>query len=265
MAVCPCLGEGRGPSHLGWLHAITSKSRTYKSLKYYFPFVPPNINIFVSATKTAEWPYLADGDPIPSGPCSQVIETGSSACKSLNTFPLAPRPPNIIILDPASTAEWAYLGAGGVPEILGFYINFLNYCKFISIDIKNISIVKISIPLIFASIIMPPKNDNRSSRKCSSMTTSLTWTNTLNNRISPLPSSNLHFTILKFGRLWWVSLRGSLWWHLLLLILLSSWMRWFWMLWMLWLIHLWLISVTILLIPFTSLLILVHIFCNLLF
>jgi len=30
--------------------------------------VPPNMKIFVSATRTAEWPYLADGEPIPYGP-----------------------------------------------------------------------------------------------------------------------------------------------------------------------------------------------------
>lgn len=81
--------------------------------------MPPKINIFVSLTRTAECPYLAEGDPIPSGPCSQVIVTGSSACKSLNILPLAPLPPKMIILEPASTAECAYLGAGGVPEILG--------------------------------------------------------------------------------------------------------------------------------------------------
>jgi len=28
----------------------------------------------------------------------------------------------MIILDPAKTAECPYLGAGGVPDILGFYI-----------------------------------------------------------------------------------------------------------------------------------------------
>lgn len=77
----------------------------------------------MSATITAVCPYLAEGDPIPSGPWSQVIETGSRACKSRNTLPFAPRPPKKIILDPARTAEWAYLGAGGVPDILGFYIN----------------------------------------------------------------------------------------------------------------------------------------------
>lgn len=86
------------------------------------PLVPPKINILVSATNTAEWPYLAEGEPIPSGPCNQVMETGSRACRSLNTLPLAPLPPKIIIFEPAKTAECAYLGAGGVPDILGFYI-----------------------------------------------------------------------------------------------------------------------------------------------
>ena len=79
------------------------------------------MKILVSATRTAECPYLAEGDPIPSGPWSHVMVTGSNACKSLNIFPLAPLPPKIIIFEPAKTAECAYLGAGGVPEILGFY------------------------------------------------------------------------------------------------------------------------------------------------
>jgi hypothetical protein len=35
-------------------------------------------------------------------------------------LPLAPLPPKIIILEPANTAECAYLGAGGVPDIFGF-------------------------------------------------------------------------------------------------------------------------------------------------
>ena len=63
------------------------------------------MKIFVSATKTAECPYLADGDPIPYGPCSHVMVTGSKACKSLNIFPFAPLPPKIIIFEPAKTAE----------------------------------------------------------------------------------------------------------------------------------------------------------------
>jgi hypothetical protein len=78
------------------------------------------MKILVSATNTAVWPYLAEGDPIPSGPCSQVIDTGSRAWRSLKTLPFAPRPPKMIIFEPASTAECAYLGAGGVPDILGF-------------------------------------------------------------------------------------------------------------------------------------------------
>lgn len=84
------------------------------------------MKIFVSATRTAEWPYLADGEPIPYGPWSHVIVTGSSAWRSLKIFPLAPRPPKIMIFDPARTAEWAYLGAGGVPDILGF-VNLLAF------------------------------------------------------------------------------------------------------------------------------------------
>ena len=91
-------------------------------MKYSLPFVPPNIKILVYPTKTAVCPYLAEGEPIPSGPCNQVIVTGSRACKSLNILPFAPLPPKIIILEPAKTAEWPYLGSGGVPDILGFLI-----------------------------------------------------------------------------------------------------------------------------------------------
>ena len=65
------------------------------------------MKIFVSATKTAECPYRADGEPIPSGPWSHVMVTGSKACKSLNIFPFAPLPPKMMILDPAKTAECA--------------------------------------------------------------------------------------------------------------------------------------------------------------
>ena len=61
---------------------------------------------------------------MPSGPWSQVIVTGSSACRSLNILPLAPLPPKIIIFEPARTAECAYLAAGGVPDILGL-VNLL--------------------------------------------------------------------------------------------------------------------------------------------
>lgn len=84
---------------------MTSRSKTKRSLKYSLPLVPPKINIFVSLTKTAEWPYLAEGEPMPSGPCSQVIVTGSKACKSLNILPLAPLPPKTMIFEPAKTAE----------------------------------------------------------------------------------------------------------------------------------------------------------------
>lgn len=44
---------------------ITSKSKIYKSLKNYFPFQPPKINIFVPFTKLAECPNLAEGAPEP--------------------------------------------------------------------------------------------------------------------------------------------------------------------------------------------------------
>ena len=46
--------------------------------------------------------------------------TGSRAWRSRNILPLAPLPPKMMILEPAKTAEWAYLAAGGVPDIFGF-------------------------------------------------------------------------------------------------------------------------------------------------
>ena len=49
-----------------------------------------------------------------------IIVMLPSACKSLNTMPFSPFPPKIIILEPARIALWLYLGAGGVPDILGF-------------------------------------------------------------------------------------------------------------------------------------------------
>jgi hypothetical protein len=93
------------PEHTGWFHAITSKSNKNKSLKKCFPFHPPNISILDPATKEAECPNLAEGDPLPSGPWYQVIVTGSSACKSLKTTLFSPFPPKIMILDPASIDE----------------------------------------------------------------------------------------------------------------------------------------------------------------
>ncbi len=93
------------------------------------------MNILVYATRHAECPYLAEGDPIPSGPCNHVMVTGSKACKSLNIFPLAPLPPKIIIFEPANTAECAYRGAGGVPDILGL-VNLLALTSSIYVSFK---------------------------------------------------------------------------------------------------------------------------------
>ncbi len=72
---------------------------------------------------------------MPYGPWSHVIVTGSRACKSLNIFPFAPLPPKIIIFEPAKTAEWAYLGAGGVPEILGF-VNLFAFTSKIYVSLR---------------------------------------------------------------------------------------------------------------------------------
>ena len=96
-------------------------------MKKSIPFQPPKSNKFIPFTKVQEWPYLcnllwylADGEPLPSGPWYHVKVYGSKACKSLKTV-FSPFPPKIIILDPAKIAECWYLGAGGVPEILFFF------------------------------------------------------------------------------------------------------------------------------------------------
>ena len=68
MAVWPYLGEGVGPIVSGYVQAITSKSKRYKSLKNYFSFHPPKISILLPAIKFALWPNLLEGLPDPSGP-----------------------------------------------------------------------------------------------------------------------------------------------------------------------------------------------------
>jgi hypothetical protein len=89
--------------------------------------------------------------------------TGSNACKSLKILPFAPLPPKMIIFEPARTAEWAYLGVGGVPEILGFYIKRKHYCEFIGINIQDISIVEVGISFGFSRVVVTSKNDYRGS------------------------------------------------------------------------------------------------------
>ena len=58
MAIWPYLGHGAGPEQLGLVQAITSKFKTYKSLKKSIPFHPPNNNKLIPFTKVQEWPYL---------------------------------------------------------------------------------------------------------------------------------------------------------------------------------------------------------------
>ena len=58
MATCPCLGHGAGPEHFGLVQAITSRFKTYRSLKKSIPFHPPNNKRFIPFTKVQEWPYL---------------------------------------------------------------------------------------------------------------------------------------------------------------------------------------------------------------
>ena len=74
----------------------------------------------------------------------------------------------------------------------------LGLSKLIGINIKYISIIKISIALGLSGKIMSPKDNNGSTRQCCSMSTSLTWTNTLNNWICPLPSSDLQLLLREF-------------------------------------------------------------------
>ena len=61
--------------------------------------------------------------------------TGSRACKSLKILPLAPLPPKMMIFDPAKTAEWKYLGAGGVPDIFGL-VNLFAFTSRIYVSLR---------------------------------------------------------------------------------------------------------------------------------
>jgi hypothetical protein len=54
MAIWPYLGHGAGPEQLGLVQAITSKFKTYKSLKKSIPFHPPNNNKLIPFTKVQE-------------------------------------------------------------------------------------------------------------------------------------------------------------------------------------------------------------------
>lgn len=117
----PYLGVGSGPVVGGLIHAISSRSSIWRSLKKSFPFQPPNTNILFPPTKVEVWPNQAVGAHAPSGPWYQVIFTGSRAWRSLNTMFLPdPLPPKIRIQLPANTAVCPYLGFGGVPSIFGF-------------------------------------------------------------------------------------------------------------------------------------------------
>jgi hypothetical protein len=64
-----------------------------------------------------------------------VIETGSSECRSRNTTFFSPLPPKMMSLEPASTEEWPYLAAGGVPEIFGFFRVICGYMPFIIVNV----------------------------------------------------------------------------------------------------------------------------------
>jgi hypothetical protein len=117
------------------------------------PFHPPNKTKLTPFTRVQVWPYLAEGDPLPSGPWYQVSVWGSRAWRSLNTV-FSPLPPKIMIRDPAKIAECWYLGAGGVPEILFFWVK-INYAPSVCIHIQYIGIVQIFITFLFSGIIVP--------------------------------------------------------------------------------------------------------------
>lgn len=69
------------------------------------------------------------------------------------------------------------------------------FSKFVSINIKNVCIIKIGITFCFSSKIMTTKNNYWSSWKSGRMPSSGTRTYTFNNGISPLPSSDLKLSI----------------------------------------------------------------------
>lgn len=85
---------------------------------------------------------------LPSGPWYQVIVIGSNACKSLYTV-YSPLPAYIMILFPARHAVWPYLGAGGVPVVLGL-VHLLLFTSniIVSFNITNpVPSLDVSLPL----------------------------------------------------------------------------------------------------------------------
>ena len=73
--------------------------------------------------------------------------------------------------------------------------------ELICIDIKNVSIIEVSITFGLTCKIMTTKDNDGCSGKCSTMPTSGTWTDTLDDGICPLPSSHLQLPIREFTRL----------------------------------------------------------------
>ncbi len=110
--------------------------------------------------------------------------------------------------------------------------------KLVCVNVKNVSVVQVSISFGFSSKIVSSKNNDWSPWQCGWMSSSRTGTHTFDDGISPLPSSNLELSI---GVLTWWLLRG------LTLALLSALfalglallMTVFGMLWLLHLFHVW--------------------------
>ncbi len=69
------------------------------------------------------------------------------------------------------------------------------FSELVSVDVKNVGVIEISVAFCFSSEIMSTKDNDWCSWQCGWVSTSRTWTYTLDNGISPLPSSNLEFSI----------------------------------------------------------------------
>ena len=109
--------------------------------------------------------------------------------------------------------------------------------ELISIDIKNVRIVKVSISFSFSGKIVSTEDDDRSSWQSSRVTTSRTRTDTFNNRISPLPPSDLQLTIWILAGL--LRIRSLTFLSTLLTLRVALLVTVFRMLWLLHLLHIW--------------------------
>ncbi len=87
-------------------------------------------------------------------------------------------------------------------------------CKFVGIYVKNIGVIKIGVTLGFSCKVVTAKDNDGGTWQCCRVPSSGTWTDTLNDGISPLPPSDLKFFIWILA--WWLM------WILALSFLLAS-------------------------------------------